>query len=210
MKLKEKFNRLDNENRFYQLKRPIIALTGSIATGKSSVTQYLRKKGIDVICADELVKRIYATQEAIDYIKKECPIAIKEHIDFKILRREFLKNNELKSNIENFIYGRLEKEFKEELKHSQQTFIVYDIPLLFEKNLQNQFDLITLVYASPEIQIQRLLKRDQVSKEQALKIINIQMPIDKKKTLSEIIIENNQSLEDLHQSIDHIIGTVFE
>ena len=212
-KLKSNYIKLVSENRLYNTSLPLIALTGGIATGKSSVTKILRDQGVPVIDADRLIKSIYKNQETTNFINKACPVAIGENdvIDFKILREEFFKTEDLKVKIENFLYERLPLEFEKELKKldfNEYEFLVYDIPLLFEKKLQSKFDLNILAYCSPEIQIQRLMKRDNIKKVLAQNILSQQIDIETKKSLSELIILNNGTKEELLENTSKLLKSL--
>ncbi|MFT6630489.1 MAG: dephospho-CoA kinase [Bacteriovoracaceae bacterium] len=212
-KLKSNYIKLFTKNRLYNTSLPIIALTGGIATGKSTVAKILHELGVPVIDADCLIKLIYRDHKTIKFINKVCPKAIVENdiIDFKILREEFFKTEDLKVRIENFLYERLPLEFEKELKKldfNEYEFLVYDIPLLFEKKLQSKFDLNILVYCSPEIQIQRLMKRDHIKKVLAQNILSQQIDIETKKSLSDLIILNNGTKEELLENTSKLLKSL--
>jgi dephospho-CoA kinase len=212
-KLKSNYIKLFTENRLYNTSLPIIALTGGIATGKSTVAKILHELGVPVIDADRLIKLIYKDHKTIKFINKVCPKAIDENdiIDFKMLREEFFKTEDLKVKIENFLYERLPIEFEKELKKlnfNKYEFLVYDIPLLFEKKLQSKFDLNILAYCSPEIQIQRLMKRDSIKKALAQNILSQQIDIETKKSLSDLIIPNNGTKEELLENTSKLLKSL--
>lgn len=193
---------LDHKQRLYSCAIPIVGLTGGIGTGKSTISQMLTQDGYAVISADQLVKNIYLKKESIEFIKKVCPLAIKESsIDFSILRSQVFQEEKLKKTIENFIYQRLPAEFQNEQKKFSVSpkFIIYDIPLLFEKELQNKFDLTVLVYAPKEIQIQRAASRDRSTNKEIQKIVESQLSIDLKKKFAHYVIDNSLDLHHLKQ-----------
>lgn len=199
--------------RLYQLPVPVIGLTGGIATGKTTVAQMLMDRGLAVISADKLVKNIYATAEAKNFIQQNYPQCFKQNdqsIDFKTLRKLVFENPKIKTQIENFIYQRMPAQFTNAFQgFSSPQVIVYDVPLLFEKQLNHLVDLSVCVYLSKEEQILRLMKRDQIERQLAEKILNEQLPIDEKKRLSDMVIENNSSLDDLQIAVDHFINQCF-
>ena len=92
-KLKEKFQKLIPKNRLFELDIPLIGLTGSISTGKSTAANFFNEKGFPIICADTLVKKIYSQSSSVSFIKTLSKDAItkKNQIDFKILRKLFFK-----------------------------------------------------------------------------------------------------------------------
>lgn len=202
-----KFKLLDPKDRLYQIPNPLIGLTGGIATGKSSVAKIFREMGFKVIDADALVKSIYQNPKTIEFIESIAPDSITDkQIDFKKLREKFFSHSEIKSKIESFIYSELPNAFFAELSSiPDQEIIIYDVPLLFEKKLNIKSDLSIVVYAAKDIQIQRLMKRDNISKDLAEKILNAQMPIEEKKLLADYVISNEESLEALKVSVNQFV-----
>jgi len=211
-KLKSKWITKNPENRLYQMPVPIIGLTGGIGTGKSTVSDILRKKNIAVIDADKLVKNIYTFPETLDFISNHFPLAFQNGaIDFPKLREIVFADSAAKKSIEDFIYTYLPSEFKkayEELNNPE--FIVYDVPLLFEKKLDEKVDLTVCVYAKRKTQIERLLSRDKSTPELAEKMLASQMEIDEKKRLSDILIDNQNDLEALNFSIEEFLKGIIE
>lgn len=194
-KLKDQFIRLSKNDRLYHLEIPIIGLTGGVATGKSTVSSLFKKEGFNIINADSLVHTIYKQKPTIEFIAKNFPSVIKnDAIDFKALRKEFFENKKHQELIEQFIYKNLESAFLEEAK-SLNNLIIYDVPLLFEKGLKEKVDLVICVYCPEKLQLKRLMERDNIDETLANKIIHSQMGIEKKKHLSDFIINNEASLE---------------
>ncbi len=199
------------QNRLYHFPIPIVGLTGGIATGKSTVSNILRDLGYYVICADTLVKSIYTRQETIDFIKSLVPNAVKDNaIDFPILREAFFSDIEIQQKIEVHIYAQMESRFKEVASdlNERHTFVVYDAPVLFEKELNQKVDLTVCVYTPRETQLKRLIERDGNSEELANKILNGQMDIEEKKIKSDFVIENTGSLEDLKMRTAYIFNQI--
>jgi dephospho-CoA kinase len=199
-------------DRLYQIPVPIIGLTGGIGTGKSSVANFLREKKIAVIDADKLVKNIYQKEKTKTFIAQHFPMALKnEVIDFSVLRKIVFEQTTAKKMIEDLIYADMPGEFKkayEAFDHPE--FVVYDVPLLFEKGLDQFVDVSVCVYAPKRMQIERIVKRDQSSIELATKIINGQMDIEEKKSRSNFIIENVQGLEELKMKTEETLSNILE
>lgn len=210
LKLKPNMIKISPKERLHNLDIPIIGLTGGIATGKSSLSKLFIKDNICLIDADQLIKEIYTSSETIEFIRSICPQSVTNNsIDFKVLRETFFNSPNLKSQIENFLYQRLPKAFLNKIIEDTK-FIVYDVPLLFENNLQNKFDQIILVYASKEQQIQRLMERDNISKDLSSKIINQQLDIESKKELSDFIIDNSSDLQNLDAQYQQLKKSLFQ
>lgn len=200
----------DPATRLYQIPVPIIGLTGGIGTGKSTVAEILRSHGIPVIDADGLVKNIYKKSETLDFISKHFPHAIEDGmIVFKKLRETVFVDARAKKLIEDFIYASMPEEFKKAFgQFDHPLFVVYDVPLLFEKNLSSLVDLSVCVYAPRPLQIERIVKRDNSSVELATKILENQMDIEEKKKRSDLIIDNTRELSDLKILVEHFLKDV--
>lgn len=212
MKLKEIFVNKEPSRRLYQSSCPIIGLTGGIATGKSSVSKKLQELGLKVICADKLVKDIYKNRETIEFISKSFPSVVdNDEINFKKLREIAFTNTDSKKVLEDYIYTRLPEAFREELKMiGQVDVLVYDVPLLFEKDMKENFDVTLCVYTNSEIQIERLMHRDSIDEALAKKIISNQLPIEQKKELSDFTVDNQKGHDHLELEVEALCTILFE
>lgn len=194
------------KKRLYDCPYYLIGLTGGISTGKTTASNYLASKGHDVICADQLIKEIYAKKESLVFLKNLVPEAVTlNKIVFKFLRKQAFENAELLRNLEAFLYTQLEDQFNKALPQ-KAPFIFYDVPLLFEKGLQDKFDETWLVYAPQEIQRERLALRDQITASEIDQILSQQLSIEKKRELADHVIDNSASLEDFKLSLDHFLN----
>ncbi|MBT6326647.1 MAG: dephospho-CoA kinase [Bdellovibrionales bacterium] len=202
-----KFKIINSDKRLYKLNIPVIGLTGGVATGKSTVSQILRQNNFPVICADSLVKQVYLMKKTINHLQKMNPeFVINQKINFKKLRKDFFSNNEIKLKIEKYIYAHLEEVFNLEIQNFPDAkYIIYDIPLLFEKNINKIVDLTICVYSTSEQQLNRLVKRDSINEELALKIISSQINIEDKAKKSDYVIQNTSNIEELRDKIDQFI-----
>jgi dephospho-CoA kinase len=212
VKLKDIFINKTSEQRLYQSNCPVIGLTGGIATGKSSVSTKFQELGLKVICADKLVKDIYNLDETFEFINLHFPNVIEEKkINFKSLREIAFSNEQSKKELEDFIYQRLPTAFDTELNTlGPIDVLVYDVPLLFEKNMSDKFDVTICVYTKESLQIERLIKRDSTTQELAKKIISNQLPIDKKKELSDFTIDNQKGHDHLELEVEALSTILFE
>ncbi len=212
LKLKSTYITQTSSARLYGLSIPIIGLTGGIATGKSSVSKILLSQDFPVIDADKLVHQIYAKGETISFIESMAPSCVKDKvIDFKALRTLFFSHREIQSQIEAFIYKELPHTFNKALQDLKKpSFIIYDVPLLFEKKLNKLLDASVTVYCDQKTQLQRLILRDGTTPELAQKVLDKQLPIDKKRELSDYVIDNTGDLTHLKSQVDTFISSYFE
>ena len=175
----------------------IIGITGGIASGKSTVTNFLRQKGFQVVDADALVHQL---QKPGGRLFK----ALVQHFGQEII----LENGELNrpllaslifSNTEERewskqIQGEIIREelarLRDQLAQTEEIFFM-DIPLLFEQDYSAWFDETWLVYVEPDVQMERLMKRDQLSKDLAISRLSAQWPLEEKKGLASQVIDNN-------------------
>lgn len=210
MKLKPHLIKLDSSNRLHGLPVPIIGLTGGIATGKSTVAQMIRARGLPIIDADQLVKNIYALPETLEHIKKSYPEVVHQGaIQFAKLREKFFQEEKVRQDVEHFIYQRLPQAFQKQYSSlGKPEAIIYDVPLLFEKNLADQVDVKLVVYAPAKVQLARLMKRDGQLEPMASKILYHQMDIEEKKLLADFLIDNSQTEAELKLAVDHFIQQI--
>lgn len=209
-KLNPKLVRLSQNERLYQYDKPIIALTGGIATGKSTVTNILEAQGLEIVDADRLVKEIYATDEAKKFIASLVPEAVShDEIKFKKLREVFFSDNSIKAKVEKFIYQRLPDAFQKAAKEiKNQDFYIYDVPLLFERGLEQLVDQVIVVYAPAEVQLARVMDRDKSTEEIAKKILDQQMDIEAKKLKGNFVINNAGSMAELTAEVEKLLRNI--
>ena len=185
----------------------IIGITGGISSGKSTVTNFLRQRGFQVVDADSLVHQLQAPGGRLYNI-------LVEHFGKQVV----LKNGELnRPLLASLIFSNPEEQewsketqgqvileelaaFKNQLAQTEALFFM-DIPLLFEQGYESWFDEVWLIYLDRETQIERLMNRDKLSLEAAESRLASQWPLDKKKKLATHIIDNSGSLDQLLSQI---------
>lgn len=200
IKLKKKFISLKKEKRLYEMPCPIVGLTGGIATGKSTVSKVLREKNFPIIDADALVKEVYKSEESLEHLKKYYSQVVNDEneINFKLLREYFFQDIQIQNDIESLIYRQLPEIFVKAYKElGSPKVIIYDVPLLFEKNLAPFIDFKTVVYCPRAKQVERLMARDGIEKDLACKILAKQDDIEEKAKNADFVIDNSGAPEDL-------------
>ena len=185
-------------------------ITGNIATGKSSVTSYLKQKGYVVIDSDLLSHEALEMDE--DCIKKTASLfdCLEDgSINRKKLGQIIFHDENAKKQLEAIIHPYVKKRIEEEIeKNKDQAIIFIDVPLLYELNWQDLFDQVIVVSCDEEIQLERFLKRNHYSKEYAFTIMNNQMSLTLKKQQANIIFDNNGTLESLYYQVDQFLKEV--
>lgn len=186
-----------------------IGLTGSIACGKSTVANILKELGAYVIDADEIAhEALKKTEKPYKQILEAFGSSILDeqgNIDRKKLGKIVLKDKQKLTLLESIIHPYVQQKRKEIeesiLQKDRNAVIIYDVPLLFEKHLENSFDKIIVVYAPKDIQIERLMKRQNLTYDEALNLINLQICIEEKKKKADIVIDNSYSLENTKKQV---------
>ena len=186
----------------------IIGLTGGIGSGKSAAAKILKELGLKVIDLDQITHELMRPGE-LGYIeiKKEFGekyIDTKGAIDRKLLREEIFSSFDLKKRIESILHPIIFEECNKQLnllKH--ENYIVLVIPLLFEtKNYISLIDESLLIDCDLEAQIERVIKRDNVSKALVNRIIKNQMNRQEKQLLADKVILNDGNINHLKTQLD--------
>lgn len=194
-----------------EIKNKPYAITGSIATGKSSASNYLRKKGFEIIDADEIAKKLSKKGEKIhEEITKhfgENYLLENGEIDRKKLGQTVFSDREKLEILSSISHPLIFAEIKNQIsKLSQENKIYFlDIPLLFETGAKTLCEKVILIYTSKEVHLKRLMNRDNIDEKTAINKINSQMTLDEKVKLSDIIINNDKDLDNLYKSLDELI-----
>ena len=188
-----------------------VGITGGTGSGKSSVCNYLTKKGLQVIDSDAIARKLL-DRGTVTYD------LVVSHFGEKILKANGEINRQLLSSIVfgssdelNFLQNVVTKETVEIVKklleksRPEMKIIFLDAPLLFETGLDQDVDIVWFVLASQEKRLKRLSKRDGIPAFEIKKRMSAQMPEEQKEMLADIVIENEGSLEDLYSKVDKLL-----
>lgn len=188
----------------------VYGITGSIACGKSTVTKYLLEKGYIVVDSDKLSHQALFDETCKKQIYELFPeVFINNNIDRKKLGAILFSNKIAKKQIESIIHPYVIEKLNT-AKKLDQNILFLDIPLLYEAKLEGLVDKVIVVYVTKDIQIERLIKRDNCTKEQALQRINNQIDIEEKRKKANFVLDNSLLQEDLYKQIDMLIGENIE
>ena len=184
----------------------IVGLTGGIASGKSTVSNYFREFGAEVLDADVVAKELSEKEENVAKIIEIFGNEILDengNISRKKMReRAFLEKDKLKQ-LNELLHPQVIEVFKNKKENTKEDeIVIFDIPLLFEAGMENLCDTVIVVYISKRVQLERMMKRDRHGIDLAERIIESQMSMSDKIDKADIIINNNCTLEDLKNNVN--------
>lgn len=190
-------------------KRMIIGITGSIGTGKSTVTKYLLEKGYQVLDADKLAKEELEKDDVISEIVLYFGEAVLKNgkINREYLGKLIFNDQKKREILNSIIHPRVIARFEEAIRNTQGLLFI-DIPLLFETKLEYLCDKILVVYTSKETQLKRLMERDCIDEEYAQTKISAQMDIEEKKKRADYLVYNDGDLEATFEQIENILRRI--
>lgn len=189
----------------------IIGITGLIASGKSTVSNYISKK-YTIIDADGLSRQL-TKKENIGYfaVVQEFGCDILDHnneIDRKKLANIVFSDKSKLNILNNVLHPLIFYEIDKLIHKCSDSILFLDVPLLFETNLYKKCDEIILICCRKDIQINRIIKRDLRSYDESIKIIESQIDNDYKIKNSDYIIQNNEDLDTLYKKIDVVLDMI--
>jgi len=188
-----------------------IALTGGIATGKSTVCNLLKLHGFHIIDADEVAHQVLdaSWQTIAKMFGKEYVQDGK--VDRKALGRLVFGDHAKRKALEDLLHPKIKHTITQLAKREERFKVPYiiDIPLFFETK---NYDIspVVVVYAPKEEQMRRLMKRERLSKEEALQRVSLQMDIEEKKRLADFVIDNSKDLKFLQQEVERFVEVIKE
>ncbi len=197
----------------------VLGLSGGIGTGKSTVSNMLRELGAVVIDADVIVRELQAPRAPmLDEIAAAFGAELIDAdgaLDRAALGAIVFRDPEARTRLGRIVHPQVGFEMgrrMEEARAAGEAVIVLDIPLLFEGRRARSggasalpFDLTVLVYAPESMQIERQMSRDGCERDEALRRIRSQLPIEDKKALADVVIDNSGSLEDTERQVRELV-----
>ena len=189
----------------------IIGITGGIASGKSTVTNFLRQKGFQVVDADALVHQLQKPggrlyQVLVQHFGQDI-VSENGELNRPLLASLIFSNTEEREWSKQ-IQGEIIREelatLRDQLAQTESIFFM-DIPLLFEQDYSSWFNETWLVYVEPDVQMDRLMKRDQLSKDLAISRLSAQWSLEEKKGLASQVIDNNGSQDQLLAQLNSLL-----
>ena len=184
----------------------VIGLTGGIATGKSTVTSYLRKLGYTVIDADVIARKVVepgtvGLHKVVDYFGTAV-LTTNGQLNRSALAQQVFHSKTRLTALNGILQPLIRKEIVEELSSTRSKLIFLDAPLLFEQHYDELCDQILVVSVDPAVQLQRLMVRDRLSKADAQARIDSQLSLTEKCQRADVVIDNNGDVEKTQGQVD--------
>jgi dephospho-CoA kinase len=189
----------------------VIGLTGGIATGKSSVARFFIEKGVPVIDADQLARdAVLPASSALDQIVTRFgpEVLTREGVlDRKRLGDMVFSNPEKRRLLEDILHPEIRKLAEMHISEADAAGckrLIYMAPLLIEAGAKSRVDTIWVVTVRPEIQLERLMHRDGITRDQAQGIIDSQMPLSEKERYGSVVIDNSGTEAETWKALESV------
>ena len=187
----------------------IVAITGGIGSGKTTISKYLKKNNFAVHESDSAVSQIYIKPNKLflSFLKKNVSkeVVTRNKIDKQKIAEIIFNDKKIKQKLENYIHKEVKKSrdsfVKKNIKNKKNLIFV-DIPLLFENKLEKNFDKVLCVIAKKKIRRERVLRNKKFTKKTLKKIFKFQVSDKERKARSNIIIYNNDTKKDFIFSLE--------
>jgi len=189
-----------------------VGLTGGIACGKSTVSRMLEARGAAIVDADRIAREVVLPgQPALRDIREtfgEDVIAADGALDRKRLGAIVFADEAARKKLEGILHPRIRAEMARQMAEwnakEPERLVVVDIPLLYESGLDKlfSFEEIVVVYVPRSVQLERLIARDGLPLEDAERRLDAQMPIERKRELADVVIDNSGTLAETERQVD--------
>jgi dephospho-CoA kinase len=190
----------------------VVALTGGIASGKSTVARILKELGCHVIDYDKISRSVVepgkpAWNDIVHWFGREVLLP-DETLNRPALGAIVFTDPEQRKKLESFVHPRISEEQKKMLseiaRQEPSAIVVIDVPLLYEVKLDSYFSKVILAYAPPDVQLQRLMARDGFSRKEAQSRLDAQIKIDDKVSRADFVIHNEGGLDETREQVENL------
>ncbi|WP_276748614.1 dephospho-CoA kinase [Gemella morbillorum] len=193
---------------FMEMMILIIGITGSIACGKSLVSNYLQEKGYTIIDADKIGHMALENDEVKkQLVNKFGKSILKDNeVNRVTLGKLVFENKENLKELNNIIHPQIRKNISEQIQvHKNEKLVFVDVPLLFEAKFDDLVEKIIVISLDEKIQLERLMNRNSLSKEEAVQRIKSQIPVREKEKLGDYVVDNSFTQENTYSQVDRIL-----
>lgn len=188
----------------------VMGLTGNISCGKSSVSKMLASRGAIIVDADLLSREIYEYDDVLEEMKLSFPEAlVNGRVDRRVLAGIVFSDKTRLEDLNRISHKKIYELVCQSLERNRdRDLVVIDAALLLEAKFDSLADKLVLVYCNEKVQLDRLMKRDSISSEDALKRIRSQMSQEDKKKMVDYLIDNSGDLEVLENEVEKLIKEI--
>ncbi len=186
----------------------VIGLTGGIACGKTTASNFFAEQGIEIIDADIAAREVVAPGEpALTEIATRFGDEVLQpdgSLDRKKMRELVFADADKRKQLEAILHPRIRQRLRKQLEQAKGPYVIFSVPLMFESGLDQLTDRVLVIDVSPEVQRQRLIERDGSSVEQANAIVSAQMPREERNSRADDIVDNSTNLDDFISQLTSI------
>ncbi len=194
-----------------------VAVTGGAGSGKTTVCNRLKELGVKVISSDALAKEAVAQgslahEKIVNYFGEKVLLS-DGNLNRQMLRRIIINDDVARLALERFLHPEISRLMHLRIAQAGQDgdpVLLVEVPLLFELGMAEQFDVVIVVSADHELRVKRLMDRDNVSRDEAEDLINVQMPQAEKVERAEFVLTNDGSKDQLIRSVDLLFNNFFQ
>ncbi|MDF8366000.1 dephospho-CoA kinase [Weissella paramesenteroides] len=194
-----------------------LGLTGGIATGKTTISNYLKTKGIPVLDADEYARKVVepGTPGLTDIVNTFGKQVLQSDgsLNRKLLGQIIFNDMTARQKLNDITHPRIQQMMTDELQKlakGKTPLVILDIPLLLENHNIAGADSIMVVTVPESIQLNRLMQRNNLTKEEAQRRIDAQMPLSEKEKLADFIVDNSGTIANTLTQVDKVIQNITE
>lgn len=194
-----------------------LGLTGGIATGKTTISNYLKTKGIPVLDADEYARKVVEPgTPGLTYIVNTFGKQVLQSdgsLNRKLLGQIIFNDMTARQKLNGITHPRIQQMMTDELQKlakDKTPLVILDIPLLLENHNIAGADAIMVVTVPESIQLNRLMQRNNLTKEEAQRRIDAQMPLSEKEKLADFIVDNSGTIANTLTQVDKVIQNITE
>ena len=188
----------------------VMGLTGNISCGKSSVSKMLASRGAIIVDADLLSREIYEYDDVLEEMKLSFPeTLVNGRVDRRVLAGIVFSDKTRLEDLNRISHKKIYELVCQSLERNRdRDLVVIDAALLLEAKFDSLADKVVLVYCNEKVQLDRLMKRDSISSEDALKRIRSQMSQEDKKKMVDYLIDNSGDIEVLENEVEKLIKEI--
>lgn len=186
----------------------IIGLTGGIGSGKTTVSNYFKEKGITIVDADVIAREVVepgspGLKAIVEYFG-EAVTDEQGSLNRALLRERVFNNNHEKEWLNNLLHPMIREEMQKQCREASSSYVILSVPLLIENKLNTMVDRVLVVDCSEELQLHRAAGRDEVSREQIKRIMQSQCSREERLAFANEIIDNEQDLAIVSSQVDEL------